>query len=391
MSTTRFGRAIRPQWLLEEGLAHLNHGSFGATPRPVLAAQSRWRLAMERQPMRFFLDELPGALRDAAGELAAYVGACGDDLVFVENATTAANAVLRSLELRPGDELLTTAHVYNAVGLTMQHVAARSGAVVRTIELPFPVEDPHDLLARLDDALTDRTRIAVLDHITSATALVLPIAEAVALCRERGVPVFVDGAHAPGQLPLDLEALGADWYTGNAHKWLCAAKGCAFLWTRPDAPDRGAVHPTVISHPYGEGVPTEFDWVGTRDPSAWLSVTEALAFRRRLGDGRVREHNDRLCAWGARRIAEALGVELPAPPSMRASLATIPWDADVSLDEAGVHRLRLWLRQEHGLEPMPVPFGGRMWLRISAQVYNEAAEYERLAEVVGQQPFGWRS
>ncbi len=387
MPDRAFGPSIRGEWTLEEGLDYLNHGSFGATPRRVLAAQDGWRAAMERQPMRFFVEELPGALRAAAADLAGYVGAGADDLVFVENATTGVNAVLRSLPLKPGDELVTTDHVYNAVGLCLDYVAERAGARVRRFALPFPVVDPGDLLAGLDAAITPATRIVVLDHVTSATGLILPVAEAVALCRERGVPVLIDGAHAPGMLPLDLRALGADWYTGNAHKWLCAAKGCAFLWTRPDAPDRDALRPTVISHPYRQGLPLEVDWTGTRDPSAWLSVQEALAFRRELGDERVRAHNDGLCADGAALLAEAWGVALPSPRSMRGSIATIPSPVQPSPDVEGVTRLARWLRDEARTEPMPVPFAGRMWIRISAQVYNSLDQYERLAEAVLRSPF----
>ena len=387
MPTPAFGRAIRHEWLLEEGSAHLNHGSFGATPRAVLGSQQRWRLAMERQPMRFFLEELPGALRAAAGQLAEHLGARSDDLAFVDNASTAVNAVLRSLSLSPGDELLTTQHVYDAVGMTLDYVAERTGAKVRRLTLPFPVLDPSDLLQRLDEEIGPRTRLVLVDHITSATALVLPIREAVALCRDRGVPVFVDGAHAPGMVPLDLEGLGADWYTGNAHKWLCAAKGCAFLWVRADAPDRESLRPAVISLSYGQGMPTEFDWTGTRDPSAWLAIDAALAFRRRLGDAPIRAWNDGLCAQAADLLADAWGVELPAPRSMRASMATIPSPVDLPADADGVRTLSRWLRQTHRLEPMPLPFGGRLWIRISAQVYNSLDQYQRLADAMLQTPF----
>ncbi len=387
MLTPPFGRAIRHEWLLEEGLDFLNHGSFGATPRVVLAAQDRWRLAMERQPMRFFLEEYGGALRGAAARLAAYVGAEPEDLAFVDNATTGVNAVLRSLALAPGDELLTTEHVYNAVGLTLDYVAERAGARVVRFALPYPVRGPDDLLAGLTSALTDRTRIVVLDHVTSATAMLLPIGPAVALCRQRGVPVLIDGAHALGMLPLDLPALGADWYTGNAHKWLCAAKGTAFLWCRPDAPDRAALRPTVVSHPYRQGLAEEFDWTGTRDPSAWLAIDAALTFREGLGDERVRAWNNGLAAAAADLLARAWGVDLPVPAAMRGSMACVPCPVDVSPDAAGVQRLARWLRETHQLEPMPVPFDGRMYIRVSAQVYNSIDQYERLADVLLRSPF----
>ncbi len=369
-------------------MAYLNHGSFGATLRRVLRAQERWRVRMERQPMRFFLDECEPAMRVVAEDLARFVGASGDDLAFVENATGGANAVLRSLDLGPGDEVVTTQHVYPAVGFTLGWVLERSGASLRQVELPFPLVDPAIVLDRIEAAITDRTRLVLVDHVTSATALVLPVDAIVALCRERGVPVFVDGAHAPGMLDLDLGALGPDWYVGNCHKWLCAAKGCAFLWANPERPEaRKDLHPAVLSNYTGRGFPKEFDWIGTRDPTAWLSLDEALAFQREIGPARIREHNHELVMEGAHILCELWGCALPSPESMIGSLVALPSPVAVEPSEAGVRELSGWLWGTHRIEPMPVPFGGRMWIRISAQLYNEAQEYERLGRALLASPF----
>ena len=255
---------------LDPAYLTVNHGSFGAVPRSVQAAQRIWQARMEAQPTRFLATEAPDALRAAATALARYVNADPDGLGFVANATEGCNAVLRSLRLAPGDEILVLSHGYGAVRKTATFVAARAGARVAEATLPFPCPTEAAVLDALATALSPRTRIAVLDHITSPSALVLPIAAMVALCRARGVPVLVDGAHAPGQVPLDLSALDADWYTGNAHKWLFAPRGCAFLATA--ARQRARTHPAVISHGHGAGYVAEFDWTGTRDPSAFLAI-----------------------------------------------------------------------------------------------------------------------
>lgn len=275
------GAAVRGEFMLEDGFATVNHGAYGATPRSVMAAQDEWRARMERQPSRFFNGTILPALRGAAAALGEVVGARGEDIGFVGNATEGVNAVLRSLVFAPGDEIVVLSHVYGAVRNTVRHVCAVSGARMVEVAVAFPRPDDADVLAGLAAAISGRTRLAVLDHITSSTALLLPIGEMIALCHGRGVKVLVDGAHAPGQVALDLSALGADWYVGNCHKWLFAPKGCGFLWARGDRQD--GIHPAVISHGYGQGFTAEFDWTGTRDPSAWLAVQAALGVHARLG------------------------------------------------------------------------------------------------------------
>ncbi len=379
----KFGREIRREWLLEEGIRFLNHGSFGAAPKVVLDAQSRWRRRMERQPVRFMVDELPAHLRAAASGLAAYLGADGQDLVFVDNATTAVNAVLRSLTFEPGDEIVTTTHAYNAVRNAIDYVCGRTGAVFREAEIPFPATgDDAEVIAAVEAEITPRTRLAVIDHVTSETALVLPVARLIALLKQRGVPVLVDGAHAPGMIPLALNDLGADWYLGNGHKWLCAPKGCAFLWARPER--QAEIHPTVISHGLGQGFVAEFDWQGTRDFSPWLAVTDALAFRRRLGGDGVAKYCKGLVGDAARHLAAAWKTEIGTPEVMQGFMVTLRLPAGVEPTREAAMALRKCLLGNHRMETQIFPFAGALWLRLSAFVYNEFEDYSPLAELLAR-------
>ena len=371
----RFGRALRPLWLLDEGMVYLNHGSFGATPEKVLTAQSEWRQRLERAPVRFMERTFTPALREAAAALGRFLGACGEDLVFVENATAGVNAVLRSLQFAAGDEIVTTGHCYNAVRQALAFVAATAGVRVIEVDVPFPMHSAAEVVEAVAGALSERTKLAVFDHVTSPTALVLPVADLIALCRARGIPVLIDGAHAPGMIPLALGALAADWYTGNCHKWLCAPKGCAFLWTAPERQD--ATHPLVISHGYREGYLAEFDWTGTRDPSAWLAVTAALDFWHTLGWEDCRTYNTQLAREAAALLCERWSTEHPAPDDLLGTMATVELPP---LAQPQALRERLW--EGHRIEVPVIAFGGRLWVRISAQVYNESDEYTLLAAAV---------
>ena len=373
------GRAVRGEWALEEGFLTINHGSYGATPKVVLAAQDAWRARMEAQPSRFFRAELPGALRVAAEVLAGFLGARGEDLAFVENATTGCNAVLRSLRLAPGDEVVVLSHVYGAVGNTVRFVTERAGARMVHAPVPFPRPLPEDIVACIAEVLTARTRIAVIDHVTSASALVLPLQRIVAVCHAAGVPVLVDGAHGPGQVDVDLEALGADWYTGNCHKWLNAAKGCAFLWARRDRQED--LHPVTISHGFGAGFLAEFDWTGTFDPSAYLSVTAALDFHARLGGATLRARNAALAFEASQLVAGRLGTQTGGGNEVAGSMGLVMLPGPATVERAAVVRERLL---EMGTDTPVHALDGGLWLRLSAQAYNEIDDYERLAELAAR-------
>ena len=387
-------------WLLDPAVDFLNHGSFGATPRPVMDAQTRWRALMEREPVRFMVEAFEPALDAARAALGAFVGADADELAFVTNATAGCNAVLRSLDFSPGDELLTTDHAYNAVRNAMQHVADRSGARVVTVELPFPLSGPDEAMERILAAVTPRTRLAVLDHVTSATAVVLPIQRLVSALDDRGVETLVDGAHAPGMLELDVGRIGAAYYTGNLHKWVCAPKGCGFLWVRPDR--QAAIHPLVISH--GANMPLEgrsrfrreFDWQGTSDPGAWLSVPAALEFGASLLPGgwdELRSRNHALALEARDLLCAAVGTPQPIPDEMVGCMASVPlaWERE----PASVQGVNLYGDRVHGalleagiqvmVTPWPQRPEGRRWRRLvraSAAAYNDRAQMERLASVL---------
>jgi isopenicillin-N epimerase len=385
-------------WTLDPAVDFLNHGSFGACPRAVLAAQTALRAEIERQPVAFLARRLGDRLDEAREALAAFVGADAAGMVAVPNATTGVSTVLRALEgeLRAGDELLTTDHAYNACKNALDFFAAKSGARVVVARLPFPLRDAGEAAAAVLGSASERTRVALVDHVTSCTGLVLPLAEIVAALGARGVDTLVDGAHAPGQLPLEVRALGAAWYTGNCHKWICAPKGAAFLWAREDR--REALRPLVVSHGHNTRRPgrsrlhDEFDWQGTGDPTPFLCVPEAIRVVGGLVAGgwpAVMERNRRLALAGRAAVAAALELPPHCPEGMVGSMAALPLPDGTrsrSPSALGVDPLQEDLLARFGIEvpvfPWPAP--PKRLLRISAQLYNDLPQYERLATALRQ-------
>ena len=374
----------RDEWRLDPDFTFLNHGSYGATPRTVSAEQDRWRERMEQHPTGFMTYELPTALRAAAAHLADFVGCNGVDLVFVENATVGCNTVLNSLSLSMGDEILVTDHCYAAVRKAAEHVAKKTGARIVEAEVSFPITASNQIVDAVTSKLGPRTRIVILDHITSPTAVVFPIRELSSRCHRAGASVLIDGAHGPGMLLLDISSMEVDWYVGNCHKWLMAPKGSAFLWTDPKG--QAEIHPLTISHGYKLGYTAEFDWIGTRDPSAWLSVPAAINFHLRLGGATLRDRNIKLACEAARRLAHDWKTQRGAPDELTGSMATVrlPLSGAATIERA--IELRAWLFETHKIELAITPFAGSLWARISAQAYNELADYRRLSEVF-QSPF----
>jgi isopenicillin-N epimerase len=381
-------------WCLDPGISFLNHGSFGACPIPVLEHQQCLRDRMEAQPVRFLARELEALLDAARAALAAFVGADPTDLAWVTNATTGVNSVLQSLALSRGDELLVTDQEYNACRNALDVVAERAGATVVVAAVPFPLSSADQVVEAVLARVSGRTRIALLDHVTSQTGLVLPIRQLVQELDRRGVDTLVDGAHAPGMLELDLDGLGAAYFTGNCHKWLCAPKGAAFLHVRRDRCER--VRPLVISH--GANSPRrdrsrfhlEFDWVGTADPTAVLCVPEAIRFMGSLLPGgwtELRRSNRRLALQARDELCRALGAAPPCPDGMIGSMAAVPLppaagqqpDAAPGADPLQVELLERW-HLEVPVIPWPAP-PDRL-IRISAQVYNRSEEYRQLADAL---------
>lgn len=374
-------------WTLDPSVTFLNHGSFGACPRAVLEHQAELRAELEREPVQFMTKTLPAMLEDARAFAAHFVGARSEDVVFVRNATTAVNAVLRSIRLSPGDELLTTDHVYNACRNALNCVAAQAGARVVVASIPFPVDSEAQVIERILERASERTRLLLIDHVTSPTGLVIPVASIAGALP--GCDVLVDGAHAPGMLDLDIPATGVAYYAANFHKWTCAPKGAGMLWVRSDRQE--GLHPAVISHGYNSNRARkkfleEFDWTGTDDPTAWLTVPAAIRFIESVGGSwnAVRAKNRALALRARAILCEALEIPAPSPESMVGSLAAVPLPAGPGGPPMGalyVDPLQESLFERHRIEvpvpPWPAP-PARV-LRVSAHLYNAEEEYHRLA------------
>ena len=382
-------------WPLDPAITFLNHGSFGSCPFAVLEYQNALRLRLEREPITFLVRDLEPLLDEARAVLASFVGADADNLVLVPNATSGVNAVLRSLQFKPGDELLVTDHEYNACRNVANFVAEQTGAKVVAARVPFPLQSADEIVASVLAAVTPRTKLLLIDHVTSQTGMILPLGEIVRRLSEQGIDTLVDGAHAPGMIPLDLKALGAAYYTGNCHKWICAPKGAAFLHIRPDR--QHLIRPLVISH--GANSPRadrsrfqiEFGWMGTADPSAGLCIAKALEYLATLLPGgwpAIMKHNRELALTGREVLCRALGIGKPCPDGMIGSLASLPIPEATSVTPSkSPLYLDPWqdeLMARHRIEVpiIPWPASPKRLLRISAQLYNSVPQYELLAQAL---------
>lgn len=383
-----FGRALRPLWGLAADVVFLNHGSFGACPLEVRAAQDAIRARMETQPDLFFTNEIvprqtASTLRAAAAAAARFVNVAPDSIAFVENATSGIQAVLRSLAFAPGDEILLTDHTYNAVRLMVDARCAESGATARVVPLALPAT-PDDVAARIEAGLSPRVKLAIIDHITSPSALVLPLARLIPALRQSGARVLVDGAHGIGQVPLDLAALAPDWYVSNLHKWLFAPKGCAVLFASPEAAP--LTQPHVVSHFIGLGFPRAFDYIGTRDYTAWLAAPAALAFFEKLGPELLRAHQARLIDVCTEMFA-ALAITPIASRAMCAAMRTfvLPQRRAATPEDADTLLRALW--DQERIQARPLVLGDKLMMRVSAQAYVDEDDIRRLADALGR--LGW--
>jgi isopenicillin-N epimerase len=389
--SARFGEAVRGEWPIEPGAIYLNHGTVGVAPRRVLAAQQAIREEIERHPSRFLLRELTSIgvgrpsgrvprMRQAAATVAEFLGARSEDLAFVDNATTGANAVLRSFPFEPGDEILVTDLGYGGVTNAATFAARQRGASIRVVTTPYPVRAAGDLTEAIVSALGPRTRLAVIDHITSQSSLILPLPEIAAACRVRGVAVLADGAHAPGAIALDIPSLGVDWYVANLHKWMWVPRASGILWAAPER--QVGLHPAVVSWGLDQGMSAEFDLPGTRDPSPHLAAPAAISLMKEHGVEEVRNYNHTLAWSGARRLAEHWDTPFEVPESMIGTMATLEMPERVgrTADEALSVRDRLLF--DHNIEVQVHSFRDRMHVRICGQIYNTMQEIDTLAEAV---------
>lgn len=380
---------LMQHWSLDPAVTFLNHGSFGACPKSVLAAQRALIDELEAEPVRFFQRGYEERLDVARGELAAFLGAQPQDLVFVPNATAGVNTVLRSLVFRPGDEVLTTNHAYNACKNALQFAAERLGAKIVIAQVPFPLKSSDEIVASVMNAATTRTKLVMLDHVTSPTAIIFPVEKLVRELASRGIDTLIDGAHAPGMIPLNIEQIGAAYYTGNCHKWICAPKGAGFLHVRRDK--QKEIRPLAISHGANSERTDrsryliEFDWTGTADVTPYLCIPVAMKVMAALlpgGWAGIMQRNHALALEGREILCRALGVSPPCPAELLGSMATVPVPGD---DPGPANLLRTDALQDellfkHHIEVPIVGWGTpRRMVRISVQLYNQRGDYEKLA------------
>ncbi|MCZ6837027.1 MAG: aminotransferase class V-fold PLP-dependent enzyme [Planctomycetota bacterium] len=369
-------------WTLDPTYIFLNHGSFGARPKAIASAQNRWRDEINARPIEMLDRKLKGLLEEAKSTIGGFLSMTSENFGFVTNATGAVNAVLRSMRFEPFDEILTTNHVYNAVRNSMRHLIERAGGTYHEVNVSFPIKSPDQVVEALEGGITQSTKLVIVDHITSPTAIVFPVDRIATICKARGIELMIDGAHAPGMLDLDVESIGATYYTGNLHKWVCAPIGAAFLWVSNEK--RENIHPTTISHNLDQGLASEFAWQGTRDISPWLSSKEAIEWMADIGWSRVRAHNHALAHWARHLLSEKWNVELTSPEdgSMIGSMATMPVPEALYRAYDDAEQLRDVLYYEHRIEVPVMEWNERWWLRVSCQMYNTPDDYQKLGDVL---------
>ncbi len=381
-------------WGLDPAMVFLNHGSFGATPAKILEFQQQLRNRMEREPVRFMVREFEPLWWEAKNKLGDFVGAKGDNIVFVKNATMGVNTIMHSLDFKEGDEVITTNHVYGACLHTLHEYAKIKGFKVVMVDIPFPIDGTDDILELLLAKVTNKTKLLLIDHITSATGIIFPVEKIVKEFEAKGIEVLVDGAHAPGFLPLELDKLGASYYVGNCHKWICSPKGAALMFVRPDKQQK--IMPLQFSHEYDKAIEKEarwsaqFFWLGTDDYSAYLSVPAAIEYMQNMMGSweSLQEHNKALCLKARKYIASKLETELPAPEYMIGSLSNVLLGSSSNALTPrfnSIHQTQERLFQEYQIEVPVFQFNHtnpKNWVRIAVQAYNTYEQYVYLGDAL---------
>ena len=377
---------LRSDFLLDPTVTFLNHGSFGACPKPVFEEYQRWQLELERQPVEFLGRRYYDLMADSRAALGKYLNADPNDLIYVDNATAGVNVVVRSMTLEPGDEIVTTDHEYGACELTWQFLQESRGAVIKRAHIALPVTTHEEIVDALWAQVTERTKVIYLSHITSFSALIFPVEEVCRRAREAGIFTVIDGAHAPGQIPLDMQAIGADCYAGNLHKWLCAPKGAGFLYVRPEHQDW--MMSVIVSWGWGEGRPefgtTQFQrrntWQGTRDPAAYLAVPAAIRYQAEHDWPAIRERCHELVVKARTRIANLTDLPpiTPAGCDWFVQMATCP------IRTKSIEELKIGLYDQYRVEIPCGEWQGMQYVRVSIQAYNTEADIDRLMEGLGR-------
>jgi isopenicillin-N epimerase len=371
---------LRSLFQLDPDVVFLNHGSFGAAPRPVFDVYQNWQRRLERQPVHFLATELPDLLAEARAVLADYVGAAADDLAFIRNATFGVNMIARSLPLGPGDEVLTTDHEYGACDNVWAFLSQKQGFAYKKQPIPLPVQPDETIVEQFWQGVTPRTRVIFMSHITSATAVTLPVKQICARARQAGIITIIDGAHAVGQIPLDMSAIDADFYLSNAHKWLCSPKGSAFIYARHEHHAR--LEPLVVSwgwgddkqFSYGSNLLNYLQWMGTDDPSAYLTVPDAIAFQEQHAWDGVRQQCHRLLRQALQRIGDLTGLTSPYPDDRfyaQLAVAPLPPIADLAAFKAALYN-------DYRVEIPCTEWHGQQFVRISVQGYNNQSDIDAL-------------
>lgn len=381
---------MRNEWSIPDDVIYLNHGSFGPSPKVVQAARHQWIEQLESQPMHFFLRQMEDAVGVAYECLAKFVGAKPNDLIFVENATAAMNIVAANIELNAGDEVLTTDHEYGAVLRIWRRVCRRAGASLVVRKLPNPMTSADKVIETFMEAVTSRTRLIVISHVTSPTAIILPVAEISRRARELGIPVCIDGPHAVAMLPIDLDQLGCDYYAASGHKWLSAPFGSGFLYVRRSLQQN--LQPVITS--WGGSVSgrppswkDEFDWIGTRDPTAYLSIPIAIQFLQSYGLDEFRNTTHALAQFARQRIQELTGIDAIVSNSADwfGSMISLPLPSREQEPPKKGHRdlLQDELWNHYRIEVPIVHWQGTRFVRVSCHLYNSREDIDALVEVLG--------
>jgi len=374
---------LRELFLLRDDIVFLNHGSYGACPRAIIEAYQAWQLELERQPVEFLGRRSEDLMGEARAALGAFVGAEANDLVYVANATTGLNIVARSLPLEPGDEVLSTDHEYGALDRTWRFICQKRGAHYIRMPVELPIVSAEQVVEAIWAGVTPRTRVLFISHITSPTAIIFPVAELIRRAREGGIITVIDGAHAPGQIPLDLDALGADFYAGNCHKWMMAPKGSGFLHARREV--QSLLEPLVISWGWESERPSlssrfvdHHEWQGTRDIAPFLAVPAAIHFMEEHHWSEIRRACHELVRYARQAITEITGLPpiTPDAPEWFAQMATIP------LPPCDPESLQRRLYDEFGVEIPLVNWNERQFVRISVQGYNTRADVDALRDAL---------